>query len=81
MLIGGDENKLNEIETQLIDYIVMLDYVLTKFNIPHNECFAEIHRANMSKFIDNKPVKNEYGKIIKGSDFVPANLDQFFQKA
>jgi predicted HAD superfamily Cof-like phosphohydrolase len=44
-----------------------------------DEAFAEVHRSNMSKLgEDGKPVLREDGKIMKGPNFSPPNLGQFF---
>lgn len=41
-----------------------------------------IHASNMSKLgIDGKPVKNEIGKVIKGPDYLPADLTDLAQEA
>jgi predicted HAD superfamily Cof-like phosphohydrolase len=34
----------------------------------------EVHRSNMSKGTDGKPIIREDGKIMKGTDFSPADL-------
>ncbi len=36
--------------------------------------FAEVHRSNMSKFVDGKCLKRDDGKILKGPDFSPADM-------
>ena len=39
------------------------------------QCFAEVHRSNMSKLDDNgKPVLREDGKITKGANYSAPNL-------
>lgn len=44
-----------------------------KDNFPR--IFDEVHRSNMSKGTNGVPVFREDGKILKGEDFSPANLD------
>ena len=44
-----------------------------KDNFSH--IFNEVHRSNMSKGTNGVPVFREDGKILKGEDFSPANLD------
>lgn len=41
--------------------------------IPLEACFNEVHRSNMSKFIDGH--RREDGKWIKGESYSPANLE------
>lgn len=38
---------------------------------------AEVNRSNWSKFENDKPVINEQGKITKGKDYTPPNLESF----
>lgn len=38
---------------------------------------AEVNRSNWSKFEDGKPVINKQGKIIKGKDYTPPQLEPF----
>lgn len=39
--------------------------------------FAEVHRSNMSKLGDDgKPVRRDDGKILKGPNYTPADLDR-----
>ena len=45
------------------------------------DVFEEIHRSNLSKLDENgKPIYREDGKVIKGPNYFPPNLKQFFQK-
>lgn len=37
----------------------------------------EVNRSNFSKFIDGKPIFNDFGKIMKGSNYSPPNLLPF----
>lgn len=37
----------------------------------------EVNRSNWSKFVESQPVFNEKGKIMKGPDYTPPNLEQF----
>lgn len=36
--------------------------------------FAEVHRSNMSKFVDGKCLRREDGKILKGPNYSPADM-------
>ena len=37
----------------------------------------EVNSSNWSKFEDGKPVFNEHGKIAKGKDYTPPNLEPY----
>jgi predicted HAD superfamily Cof-like phosphohydrolase len=37
--------------------------------------FKEVHDSNMTKLgPDGKPIRNEYGKVMKGPNYVPPNI-------
>ena len=38
------------------------------------EAFDEVHRSNMSKLEDGRPVKNAAGRVVKGKDYSPPEL-------
>lgn len=39
-----------------------------------DEALARVHRSNMSKLVDGKPIKNEDGKVLKGPNYQPPYL-------
>ena len=45
------------------------------------QAFSEVHRSNMSKRNkDGVILRREDGKVIKGPDYFPPNLKQFYRK-
>lgn len=69
----------------ILDALTDLQYVLDGtyivFSMDHlkDEAFAEVHRSNMSKLgPDGKPIYREDGKVLKGPNYRPPNLEQFF---
>lgn len=40
-----------------------------------DEALARVHRSNMSKLVNGKPVKNESGKVLKGPNYQPPFLE------
>ena len=73
----------NEIE--ICDALCDIIYVIYGFAIAMgwdiNAMFEEVHRSNMSKLgADGKPVIREDGKILKGENYSPPNLAQFFER-
>jgi predicted HAD superfamily Cof-like phosphohydrolase len=40
-----------------------------------DEALARVHRSNMSKLVDGKPVKDERGKVLKGPNYEPPFLE------
>lgn len=40
-----------------------------------DEALARVHRSNMSKLVDGKPVKDDKGKVMKGPNYKPPFLE------
>ncbi len=63
----------------VFDATLDLDYVVEgtrlEFGIDGAPGAAEVHRSNMSKLLDGKPVMREDGKILKGPGFSPPDLE------
>ena len=53
---------------------VVVGYAIS-FGLPLKEGFERIHQANMSKLVDGKPLRNAEGKVLKGPDFKPPQLE------
>lgn len=67
--------------TGAADALGDIDYVTAGaslvFGFPAEAVLAEIHRANMSKLgEDGRPIKDGYGKIVKGPNYQPPNIAQ-----
>ena len=39
-----------------------------------DEALDRVHKSNLSKLVDGKPLKREDGKVLKGPNYQPANL-------
>lgn len=39
-----------------------------------DEALDRVHKSNMSKLVDGKPLKNEAGKVLKGPNYQPPYL-------
>lgn len=51
---------------------------IVAFGIDYDLAIAEVDRSNLSKLgEDGKPIKNEFGKFLKGPNYTPPNLVQF----
>jgi predicted HAD superfamily Cof-like phosphohydrolase len=65
---------------EVADAIGDMLYVLIGTAIRHGvqnkmeDIFNEIHRSNMSKLEDGKPIYNESGKVMKSSTYSPPNI-------
>jgi len=73
-------NDLVEVTDALADQL----YILLGTMVAHGmseiieDVFDEVHRSNMSKLgEDGKPIYREDGKVLKGPNFTPPNIEQF----
>lgn len=66
---------LTAVADALCDLLYVLNGTAVSLGIPLDECFAEVHRSNMSKLgEDGKPIKRNDGKILKGPNYSPPDL-------
>ena len=65
-------SDLVEVADAITDILVVTLGTAVAFGIDIEPCWNEVHRSNMSKFIDGH--KREDGKWIKGPSYSPANL-------
>ena len=72
-------NKL-DLADSMGDQQVTATGVMHMFEIDSIGVLSEINRSNFSKFEDGKPVFNEQGKIPKGKNYTPPQLDKFINK-
>lgn len=64
---------------ELADMLYVIYGTAISLGLPLHEAFLETHRSNMSKLgEDGKPVLREDGKVLKGPNFTPADIQQFF---
>ena len=84
---GGCTLKVNALENSHIDLVEAadalgdIDYVVAGTNlalgIPADKVINEIHRSNMSKNgPDGIPLRREDGKILKGPNYTPPQLEK-----
>jgi predicted HAD superfamily Cof-like phosphohydrolase len=76
------EGDIVETLDALVDLQYVLDGAFLSFGLHHlkGPAFEEVQRSNMSKLgKDGKPIVRESdGKILKGPDYTPPDLTQFF---
>lgn len=66
----NETEQLTELADGIADSIVVLMGTVLAFGIPIDRVFTEVHRSNMTKSTG----KNEYGKTIKGPNFIPPDI-------
>ena len=85
-LIDEELNELREATGKqdlvgIADALTDLLYVVYgaghAYGINLDDCFAEVHRSNMSKLDDeSQPIYREDGKVLKGPNYSPPDLGQ-----
>ena len=72
--------------TEVADALGDMLYVLCGTILAHGmqdkieEVFDEIHRSNMSKLENGKPIYREDKKVLKGKDYFPPNIKAILDK-
>jgi len=65
-----------EVADALTDLLYVIYGAGHSFGIDLNDCFDEVHRSNMSKLgEDGRPIYREDGKVLKGPDYWPPDLE------
>lgn len=65
----------SDVAKELADLLYVVYGTADAFGIDIDRVFAEVHRSNMSKLVDGKPLKREDGKVLKGPNYTPPNLE------
>lgn len=77
--LGGPPD-LVEAADGLADIRYIVDGSALEWGIPLEKCLREVHRSNMSKAgEDGKPIIREDGKLLKGPNFTPPQLDMILE--
>ena len=74
------DNDFVEIADALADIIYIACGTAASYGIPLNEIFEEVHRSNMAKLVDGKPLKRADGKIIKPEGWTPPDIEGVIKK-
>lgn len=75
------ERDMTEIADAIGDLIVLAVGVADEFGIPIFEVLDEIYHSNMTKLDDDgNPVFREDGKLTKGPNFVPPDINRILAK-
>ena len=68
-----------DLTKELADLIYVTIGFAVTFGLPLCEVFERVHQSNMSKLgEDGKPVYREDGKVMKGPNYQPPQLDDLF---
>lgn len=73
--------SIEKIAKELSDLLYVVYGCADVLGIPIDDCFAEVHRSNMSKLDkDGNPIFREDGKILKSELYSPADLSSILKK-
>ena len=74
------KKDLVEVADALTDILYVTYGTGHAFGINLDRCFDEVQRSNMSKLgVDNKPIYNENGKVMKGPNYFKPDLSRFIK--
>lgn len=67
---------------ELADLLYVTYWQAATIGLDLNTAFKLVHVSNLSKLgLDGKPVKNAFGKVIKGPNYCPADLSHLAESA
>jgi len=72
-----NSDELHEVADAIGDLLYVVYGTAIAYGIDIEPIFAEIHRSNMSKFIDG--YRRADGKWVKGPSYSPANLEPIIE--
>ena len=73
-LHGESKDDLENIAKELADIIYIVCGTAVSYGIPLDRVFEEVHRSNMAKLVDGKPVRRDDGKILKPEGWTPPDI-------
>ena len=73
-----DDQDMVGVADALTDLLYVVYGAGHAFGIDLDKCFNEVQNSNMSKLDENgKPIYNDSGKVMKGSNYFKPNLSKF----
>ena len=79
-LVAEKEDNFIEVADALADLIYIACGTAASYGIPLDKVFEEVHRSNMAKLVDGKPLKREDGKVIKPEGWTPPDIEGVIKK-
>jgi len=75
---GPTKDNVAHLTKELADILYVVYGAAVTFGLPLEEVFNRVHISNMSKLVDGKPLKRDDGKVLKGPNYQPPQLDDLF---
>lgn len=69
-----EDQNLVEIADALADMVYVIYGTALTYGIDLDAVLSEVHRSNMTKLEDGKPIYRADGKVAKGREFQPPNI-------
>jgi predicted HAD superfamily Cof-like phosphohydrolase len=63
-----------QVAKEIADVLYVTYGMADAFGIDIDKVFSEVHKSNMSKLVDGKPLRREDGKVLKGPSYKPPDL-------
>ncbi len=71
-----DHEDVVNLAKELADLLYVVYGMADQYGIPIDACFKAVHDSNMTKLgTDGKPVYRDDGKVIKGPNYQPPDLE------
>jgi len=68
------ETKQNILK-ELCDLMYVVSGFAVTFGLPVQVAFNRVHQSNMSKLVNGIPQLNDWGKVQKGKNYKPPNME------
>ena len=84
-LIQEEVRELRDVDSHIeaikeaVDVLVVTAGLLLSMGIDADEAWRRVHASNMSKLTDGKLLKREDGKVLKGPNYQPPNLQDLIK--
>jgi predicted HAD superfamily Cof-like phosphohydrolase len=75
LIAGVAKRDFENVAKELVDILYVVYGMGHALGISLDKCFAEVHRSNMSKLEDGRVLYRPDGKVMKGKDYSPAQLN------
>ncbi|MAJ57793.1 MAG: phosphoribosyl-ATP diphosphatase [Candidatus Pelagibacter sp.] len=75
LIAGVAKKDFENVAKELVDILYVVYGMGHSLGINLDQCFAEVHRSNMSKLEDGRVLYRPDGKVMKGKYYSPAVLE------
>jgi predicted HAD superfamily Cof-like phosphohydrolase len=74
------DDDIVEIADALADIIYIACGTAVSYGIPLDKVFNEVHRSNMAKLVDGKPIYRDDGKVLKPEGWTPPDIERILEQ-